>query len=69
MLFIKGSLIMLSSRYIYTLRISKKLADKYLGPFKILNRIRNNAYKLNLLPKYGRLYHTFFVSLLEAYYK
>jgi hypothetical protein len=65
--FTKGTLVLLSSRYIRTLRVSKKLADKFLGPFKILKRIRNNAYKLDLLAKYGRLYYTFYMSLLEAY--
>jgi transposase InsO family protein len=67
MSYAEGDLVLLASRHIRTLRASKKLADKFLGPFKILARIGPNAYKLDLPPKYGRLHHTFHVSLLEAY--
>jgi hypothetical protein len=67
MSFEKGKLVLLSSRHIRTIRASKKLADRFLGPFEILERIGQNAYKLKLPPKYSRLHHTFHVSLLEAY--
>jgi hypothetical protein len=67
MSFAVGSLVILSSRNIRTLRVSKKLTDKFLELFRILKRIRKNAYKLNLLAKYSRLYYIFHVSLLKAY--
>ena len=34
----------------------------------MLKRVGVNAYTLNLLAKYRKLYHTFHVSLLEPYY-
>lgn len=62
-----GEQVMLNSRHIRTLRASKKLADQFLGPFEVVERIGQNAYKLKLPHKYGRLHHTFHVSLLQAY--
>ena len=35
----------------------------------MLQRIGNNAYRLELPKKYGKLHHTFHVSLLELYRK
>lgn len=67
MFFNVGDQVMLSSKNIRMLRASKKLADQNIGPFRILERIGNNAYKLELPPRYGRLHHTFHVSLLQAY--
>ena len=65
--FQEGQLVLLASKHIRTRRASKKLADKYLGPFKVLKRVGQNAYRLELPQKYGRLHPTFHVSLLEAY--
>lgn len=65
--FDKGSQVMLAAKNIRTLRASKKLADQFLGPFEVLDRVGANAYKLKLPAKYGRLHHTFHVSLLQAY--
>jgi hypothetical protein len=67
MFFNIGDMVMLSSRNIRTLRASAKLADQNIGPFKVLRRIGQNAYQLDLPRKYGRLHHTFHVSLLQAY--
>ena len=65
--FKEGEMVMLSSKHIRMRRASTKLADKFLGPFKIEKRIGNNAYQLQLPQKYGKLHHTFHVSLLEAW--
>jgi len=65
--FAPGDLVMLSSKNIRMRKASKKLAGKFLGPFKVLKVIGQNAYTLQLPRKYGRLHHTFHVSLLEAY--
>jgi hypothetical protein len=62
-----GDQVMLSSKNIRMLRVSKKLADQNIGPFSVLERIGKNAYRLDLPRKYGRLHHTFHVSLLHAY--
>jgi hypothetical protein len=67
-IFAVGELVMLAAKHIRTLRVSKKLADRNLGPFKILERKGQNAYTLELPQKYGRLHPTFHVSLLEPYH-
>ena len=60
---------LLTLKYIRLRRASKKLANKYLGPFKVVEKVGKNTYILELLKKYGRLYIIFYVSLLEAYYR
>ena len=45
----------------------KKLALKFIRPFKILKYISKSAYTLELLSLYKRLYPTFYVSLLKEY--
>ena len=62
-----GDQVLLATRHIRTIRVSKKLADKFIGPFQVLERIGNNAYRLELPKKYGKIHHTFHVSLLEPY--
>lgn len=62
-----GQKVLLAAKHIRTARSSKKLADQFLGPFEILERHGKNAYSLKLPPKYGKLHHTFHVSLLQAY--
>lgn len=68
MQFKEGDLVKLAAKNIRTLRAHKKLAERFLGPFKVLARVGQNAYKLELPQKYRRLHHTFHVSLLEAYH-
>jgi hypothetical protein len=46
---------------------ARKLAPKYIRPFKILQYIGELAYKLKLLILYNRLYLTFHISLLKEY--
>jgi hypothetical protein len=58
---------MLSSRNIRMRKASKKLADKYLGPFKVIAIRGKNAYELELPKSYGRIHPTFHVALLEPY--
>ena len=62
-----GDEVLLSSRYIRTRRACKKLDDRFLGPFAILDKVGQNAYRLDLPKKYGRIFRTFNVSLLEPY--
>ena len=68
MQFQEGDLVKLAAKNIRTLRAHKKLAERFLGPFKIMARVGRNAYRLELPKKYQRLHHTFHVSLLEAYH-
>ena len=66
--FAVGDLVLLSTKNLKMQRPSKKLADKYIGPFKVLKRIGKNAYQLELPKQYGRIHSTFHVSLLQAYH-
>jgi hypothetical protein len=64
-----GDEVLLSSRYIRTRRACKKLDDRFLGPFRIVEAIGKNAYKLDLPKQYGRIHRTFGVALLEPYHR
>jgi hypothetical protein len=46
---------------------AKKLALKYIKPFKILQCVGELVYKLKLLILYNRLYLTFYISLFKEY--
>jgi len=59
-------MVWLLPRNIRTTRPCKKLDYKKIGPFKILSRIGESAYKLDLLPSM-RIHNTFHDSLLELY--
>ena len=63
-----GSLVYLDARNIRTLRPSKKLDYKKLGPFKVLAQINPVAYRLELPLSLSRLHPVFHVSLLEPVY-
>jgi len=45
---------------------SKKLLEKYIGPFVVVEAVRAQAYRIRLLPKY-RIHNVFYVSLLKPY--
>ncbi|GJV55058.1 putative reverse transcriptase domain-containing protein [Tanacetum coccineum] len=45
-----------------------KLNPRYVGPFKVLERIRSVAYKLELPQELSRVYNTFHVSNLKKCY-
>nr|GEY45281.1 putative reverse transcriptase domain-containing protein [Tanacetum cinerariifolium] len=42
-----------------------KLNPRYVGPFKVLERVRDVAYKLDLLEELSRVHNTFYVSNLK----
>nr|GEY68106.1 putative reverse transcriptase domain-containing protein [Tanacetum cinerariifolium] len=42
-----------------------KLNPRYVGPFKVLERIRDVAYKINLPEELSRVHNTFYVSNLK----
>jgi hypothetical protein len=61
-----GDWVMLSSKHLLQLRPSKKLSDRYLGPFKVTGLIGEQAYELELPEKWTN-HPVFHVSLLEPY--
>ena len=66
--FNKKDLVLLSICNIKQLRLSSKLADKYLKPFRITKVVGDSklAYKLNLLQKY-QIYNMFLVLSFKLY--
>lgn len=58
--------VMLSTKNLVQRRPSKKLADRYVGPFQITKIIGEQAYKLRL-PEKWQIHPVFHVSLLEPY--
>jgi transposase InsO family protein len=58
----------LSTKHLNQKRPSRKLADKYIGPFKIVAVVgdKKMAYRLDLPPRY-RIHPTFPISLLEPF--
>jgi hypothetical protein len=65
--FKEGQEVLLSSKNIRVRKPCKKLTERFLGPFRVVKRIGENAYQLELPEQYGKLHHTFHVSLLEPY--
>ena len=61
-----GELVMLSTKNLKQKRPSKKMSHKFVGPFRIEDRIGKQAYRLTMPTKY-RIHNTFHVSLLEPY--
>jgi len=61
-----GDMGILNAKNILTKRLSKKLAPKLYGPFKILEQRGDLVYKLEL-SEWGKIHQVFHVSLLEPY--
>ena len=63
--FKRGNLVKLSTR---NLRLrDKKLQPRWVGPFRILERIGSQAYRLALPEKYDRLHDVFPIQAIEEY--
>ena len=57
-------MVYLATKNIITKKFNKNLDYKYLGLYKVIKRISENNYQLDLLPKV-RIYPIFYISLLE----
>ena len=64
-----GQYVLLSTKNIKLRKAMKKLSDKFIGPFKVIEKHGDNACRLQMPKKYSRLYPSFHVSLLQPYYK
>jgi hypothetical protein len=63
--FTVGDKVWLDARNIKTTRPSKKLDDRWFGPFTVEQVISDNAYKLKLTPPFRKVHPVFHVSLLR----
>ena len=62
-----GDKVYLDTSDIHTTRPSQKLSHKRLGPFSIVRKVRNRAYRLRLLPSMSRIHPVFnVVKLTQA---
>jgi len=61
-----GDKVMLATKNLQLARPSKKLNHKFIGPYRILNPVGSQAYKINI-PKTSKIHPVFHVSLLEPY--
>ena len=62
-----GDKVWLSSENIRTTRLTKKLNNKWLGPYTIDQVISRNAFRLKLPASFGQVHPVFSVTLLCPY--
>jgi hypothetical protein len=62
-----GDLVWINARNIRTIRPSRKLDFKQMGPYKVIEAVGSAAYRLALPPSLKALHQVFPVSLLEPY--
>ncbi|MBW0564142.1 hypothetical protein O181_103857 [Austropuccinia psidii MF-1] len=60
-----GVIIWLSSKNIKSTRPTKKLSERWLGPFPILKKVSTHAYHLKLPSEWKSIHPVFHISLLE----
>ena len=57
---------MLNTKNIRTKRLTKKFSPRLYGPFKVLEKRGNRAFKLDISPRW-KIHPVFHVLLLEPY--
>ncbi|MBW0587339.1 hypothetical protein O181_127054 [Austropuccinia psidii MF-1] len=60
-----GDMVWLSSKNIKSTRPTKKLSERWLGPFSILKKVNTHAYHLKLPSQWKSIHPVFHISLLE----
>jgi len=66
--YVEGEKVWLSTKNLKTFRPSKKLDQKKLGPFVILEKIRQSSYRLQLPKSWNRIHPVFNEVLLSPYH-
>ena len=66
--FKKGDKIYLFTKIFKSKRLSKKLNYIKMGPFKIINKVMEVLYRLNLLLKI-KIHPVYYIAMLEPVYK
>lgn len=64
-----GQEVMLSTANLRVTRPSRKYSAKYVGPFKVIEKLGTQAYRLELPPTMGSIHPTIHVARLEPYRK
>ena len=64
--FYKGDFILLNAKNLQTIKFSKKLLHRYIGPFCVKKPVGMQAYCLSLSTSYW-IHSVFYVFLLELY--
>ncbi|MBW0542973.1 hypothetical protein O181_082688 [Austropuccinia psidii MF-1] len=64
-IFNPGDMVWLSSKNIKSTRPTKKLSERWLGPFPILKKVSTHAYHLKLPSQWKSIHPVFHISLLE----
>ncbi|MBW0577124.1 hypothetical protein O181_116839, partial [Austropuccinia psidii MF-1] len=60
-----GDMVWLSSKNIKSTRPTKKLSERWLGPFPIVKKVNTHAYHLNLPSQWKSIHPVFHISLQE----
>jgi hypothetical protein len=63
-----GDLVLLHQKFIQSRQINSKLDYRYIGPFKVLKMVGENAVRLDIACEYSKLHPVFNVSLLARYF-
>ena len=66
--FNRGNLVGLSTKNL-RLKGNRKLLPRFIGPFRVLQSVGKQAYRLSLPQQYDRIHNVFHVSLLEPWRK
>ena len=66
--FKRGALVGLSTKNLRFKAAERKLVPRFIGPFRVLEKIGLQAYRLALPEKYARLHNVFPVQLLEPWH-
>jgi hypothetical protein len=63
-----GDLVLLLRKFIQSRRINSKLNYRYIGPFRVIEMVGENAVWLDIAREYPKLHPVFNVSLLAKYH-